>query len=1423
VEQGDRQDAPRPARRGVRLLAALLLAGVAVLAAAWWLRDAREGYLALVAAATALGAALAVSARGRWHPGMAALFALAAIVFLAPAWAAQRSVHALDADGDAMLHRVRTSALTALDDSVAKLAAEADTLARAALARTATLPEVPAPGELLDARTAAFQRLQPLVRGAPERAVAVLRRGVPVAWAGLSRLRPDSLPQGSGIVVTPLWTVLHASASAGRDRAVATVLLHAAKPADTLSVSLDRAIARAVGARAFEFAARRDVDAADAGRRASGAPALAADSVWRPIGGAGSGVVARALLPSVPEARQRAIDEGRRRGAPAVLAMALLLVVAAWRRPASLQRRVLVLLVPLGAIAAAPLNTLSNASALFDPALFFAAVGGPFTASIGALALSAALVLVGLFAVLRAGRPFAARPVAVLAVLAIAGVAPFVLRALSRGITPPALGVTVWLWIAWELALFLAGAVILVAGSAAGRAAVRGGRGLHPLAAPVLAGMAAIAGPLFWEAPAGWPGWYPLFWVAAVAALALTRRTRAVLVGAAAVAGLGASTLVWSATARKRVELAVRDVQGLATPDPDALLLLDRFGRTLADRAVEERGPVGAGELLRRFAESPLASAGFPVSLASWGPPDSAVAARAGVERTLGAVLDADTALARVATAVWPVDTLLLRAAVRAARDEGAPVLRVIAADPGVAPVLAVPQPDGSVTTVIVFPRTRLSPESPVATLLGLPRPLAGDPPYTLSLLGRVARPDASPARAAEAAGVTSVQPRWTREGSDVHGDWLVPLPDGWTRVHAEVELRPFGVLVQRGALLVMLDLLVIGVLWALPALADGAAPRWWRWWRGAWRRSYRARLTVALFAFFAVPTSAFAVWSYRQLQAGDRQSRELLVRETLRATVTADTSADVGELRALADRAGTPLLVYEHGVLARASDPAVVDVAPFGRLLPPALMLAVVVGDEITASDQMRVGPAETLVGFRAALVSPDERLVIAAPARNDDVAVERRRRDLGFLVALAAMGGALAALWLSGLAARELSRPVGALRAAALAIAGEERGRGPTGLGSGANDALQAALATRPPAEFRPVFGAFRRMAADLAASRAALDAARRRTAAVLRDVASGVVAVDAKGCVTLANPSAEALLDRALPPGDALDALAPPTLAARVHAFLATESAEEAFDLELHGRQLRARLTRLGGAERRDATGAVLTLDDLTELTRAQRVLAWGEMARQVAHEIKNPLTPIRLGVQHLRRAFRDGRPDFDAILERNVDRVLGEIDRLDEIARTFSRYGMAPEHRAPAEATDVAAVARDVVALERMGQGALTWELSGADAPALALARDGELREVLLNLLENARLAHARRVRVTLAAADGEVALHVEDDGHGIPGDVVARIFEPHFSTRTSGSGLGLAISRRLVDSWGGSITVDSAPGVGTTMTVTLRAA
>ena len=287
---------------------------------------------------------------------------------------------------------------------------------------------------------------------------------------------------------------------------------------------------------------------------------------------------------------------------------------------------------------------------------------------------------------------------------------------------------------------------------------------------------------------------------------------------------------------------------------------------------------------------------------------------------------------------------------------------------------------------------------------------------------------------------------------------------------------------------------------------------------------------------------------------------------------------------------------------------------------------------------------------------------LVIAAPAGPEELTLGLGRDDLSVFVLFATAVGAVAALWLSGIAARQLARPIGSLRTAALSLAGGER---------------LPPLDAEPTVEFRPVFAAFRRMAADLNASRSALEEAQRRIAAILRNVASGVIAVDARGQVLLANPRADVTPRCTSSAGNpARRRRAAETDGCGSARLLPARPEEVAFELTRGGEQeLRVRLTPLADA-------VVITLDDVTQVARAQRVLAWGEMARQVAHEIKNPLTPIRLGVQHLRRARADRRVDFDRVLEQNVNRILAEIDRLDEIARSFSRYGSPPnERRAP----------------------------------------------------------------------------------------------------------------------------------------------
>jgi len=226
------------------------------------------------------------------------------------------------------------------------------------------------------------------------------------------------------------------------------------------------------------------------------------------------------------------------------------------------------------------------------------------------------------------------------------------------------------------------------------------------------------------------------------------------------------------------------------------------------------------------------------------------------------------------------------------------------------------------------------------------------------------------------------------------------------------------------------------------------------------------------------------------------------------------------------------------------------------------------------------------------------------------------------------------------------------------------------------------------------------------------------------------------------------------------------------------------------------------------------------------RAERVLAWGEMARQVAHEIKNPLTPIRLGIQHLVRVHRERPAELGSALDASGQRLLAEIDRLDGIARTFSRFA-PPVTEGPAlEAADLTATVGEVLDLYRLGESPLNWQLTAEGAP-LALVRRGELVEVLVNLFENARDAGAHTVQVAVRPRGGSVAAEwaaeivIADDGRGIPPEVLPRVFEPRFSTTSSGSGLGLAIVKRLVDGWGASIALESTVGRGTAVTIRLR--
>jgi len=1319
-------------------------AAIALLATSQWLHAPSVEYLVslIVATAAAAVATVFVSRSQRWW-ALACAGSLAAAAILAIP--AQRTLLRVQHDWE---HWQRDAARQGLDDLRqaldAALASSSRAVHDALAAPTST-------------RSSAFEALDAIPGKRPDQGVVLFKGDSALAWTGAIRSPVDPTHDGLSIVPTPFYLALQMVERRANLRAAAVILLDAAPPADRLATTLTGPVARRAGLRGFFFAPPGDSTIGEVLRYSmGGAPVFDVLAISYQQG----------------EVTQHAMESVRARAGVAFVIALVCFIIGVWRGTRSVGQRLAALAVGLACTALVPLSQYSNLTRLFDPAIYFTPAGGPLTGNAGALAATSALAFLFILALFGRGAKRVSRWTSIVAILLVAGLGPFLLRDLARGVQAPVRGVDTMLWLMWEVPLFLAAVSVLLLGASAGANVLGSRRGLPPWVAPSLACIAGILAPVVWQAPGRWPWWYAPIWTLAIAMLALSRRSRFVILSASTVAAVGATTLVWGRAAKGRVEAAERDLIGLSRADSVSAGLLRRFGLDLQSGDA----PISRQALLRLYVVSDIASAGNPIAISAW-PTDSGP-------------------VAEFKTSDIPAPRVEIQRAVASARRTGMVIIAPMPTDTALELVMAAPSVVGGVTAAVLAPKSRLFDPDPFVRLVGLESDLDVDPPYTVRLR------ESGGAIAPDTGGV-----RWRRDGSELHGDWNVPTGNGAAAAHVEVELRSLDALLQRGALVVLLNLTIVGLLWFASVVADGGAGRWLRARRRTWGRSFRARLSLGLFAFFVIPALAFAVWSYSQLATDATQSRALLVSETLRALAQPSTAA---WLPVESDRLDTPLLLYRGGELLEASDALYQDLAPIGRFLRGPIELTLTDRSEETTTSTERVDGGSALFGYRAFATTIGS-IVIAAPARTGELALGRRRRDLSVLVLFATAVGALAALWLSGIAARQLARPIGTLRNAALSIAGGAR---------------TPPLEGEPTVEFHPVFTAFRRMASDLNASRNALEEAQRRIAAVLRNVASGVVAVDTEGRVLLANPRAETLLGTSLVPGAPFDGAGEneESVSSVVHSFLESNRDDEDFALTLGGgaRQLRGTLTRLGRG------GAVVTIDDVTELARAQRVLAWGEMARQVAHEIKNPLTPIRLGVQHLKRARADKRVDFDRVLDQNVNQILAEIDRLDEIARAFSRYGAAPDERARAAAVDVAAVVREVVALERMGEEkGPSWVEEGTDAPVLAMARADELKEVLLNVLENARHADAARVVVQLSPGAGDdgarrVAVRVQDDGHGIPADVLPRIFEPHFSTRTSGSGLGLAISRQLVEGWGGTIVVESELGQGATVTIELPA-
>jgi nitrogen fixation/metabolism regulation signal transduction histidine kinase len=241
---------------------------------------------------------------------------------------------------------------------------------------------------------------------------------------------------------------------------------------------------------------------------------------------------------------------------------------------------------------------------------------------------------------------------------------------------------------------------------------------------------------------------------------------------------------------------------------------------------------------------------------------------------------------------------------------------------------------------------------------------------------------------------------------------------------------------------------------------------------------------------------------------------------------------------------------------------------------------------------------------------------------------------------------------------------------------------------------------------------------------------------------------------------------------------------------------------------------------------AQGLVLVFDEVTQLLQAQRQAAWGEVARRLAHEIRNPLTPIQLSAERMRRKLMRGLTSAEAeLLERGTHTIVQQVEVMKQMVAAFSEYARAPELHL--SELDLAALIRQVSDLYHAQDPRVAFGLSLDPRAAVLEADPGRIRQLLNNLLTNSLEALDGRenpvIMIETKRAGDQVVLTVVDNGPGFQEGLVEQAFDPYVTTKPKGTGLGLAIVRRIVEEHGGQVEVDNAPQGGARIRVTLPAA
>lgn len=356
-----------------------------------------------------------------------------------------------------------------------------------------------------------------------------------------------------------------------------------------------------------------------------------------------------------------------------------------------------------------------------------------------------------------------------------------------------------------------------------------------------------------------------------------------------------------------------------------------------------------------------------------------------------------------------------------------------------------------------------------------------------------------------------------------------------------------------------------------------------------------------------------------------------------------------------------------------------------------------------------------------------------------------------------------------------------------------------------------------------------AFNRMTSQLESQRSELieanrqmDRRRRFTEAVLSGVSAGVIGLDANGVVTLPNRSAARLLGTEVEAliGASFDETLPEMTPLLDRARERPERGAQGQVSLVRKSQRRTFMVRVSSDRTQgDRHGFVVTFDDVTELVTAQRMAAWADVARRIAHEIKNPLTPIQLSAERLKRKYLrqiDEEVDVFTLCTDTIIRQVGDIRRMvDE----FSAFARMPA--AVIKTEDLTELIRESVFPEQFAHGEVGYALELPDHPVYVECDKRRIGQVMTNLLQNAVEAIAARepqpdtpmpkgeVVARLSVSDGRAIVEIEDNGRGLPMEGRDILTEPYVTTREKGTGLGLAIVRKIVEEHGGMLTLDDS--------------